>query len=489
MATIEQRINFYPPNTLVQKYPVDNRLDEQDEEALIRGDTVPLWEASISMRNKTRENPPEDGDSLSAFIDYFDHEWFASGLPRDWFLLKRKVGFSMNSQMGLLENTEHESVEKWVTQTEKDIRGFALEYLSTHLVYPCKYVKDSDDPTRLIDPKYGGKDMLDMVSDEERNGSVKESLGKIKTFHLSDNTPDNSIAVMTSPMGASGLTTDDGNEINYPDSYFFIMQKNGDTVTNFTVKTDFNLRECREALFRLTGSMLPVSATIEDYVRAVATFKPGEESRVQSVSDVVRVLEDIRSKGGSAYAFQNVRWQNVYEDIKQEDNLYKFNEKTNQMLEDFKEYCMIGNRTDWELQKALAATILRISKLLLSEDMMAKHEGNITDMEPGKIYRALPLNPLSFGMILDELASRPGCAGGGMPMMVNSISPRLGIVGFENANSKCKECERSASDNHYHCPINLRDVEGKKGCGKFYEDETSRIVKTPKCRCGFIFNC
>lgn len=451
MAMIERQIIPRSQDSFLQQHSGGERLNEYDRVALVRGDTVPLWEPQRGSRDRKRENPPEDGADLSLFIDYFDTNWGKEGLPKDWFNLKKKVGFSMNSQMALLENTDRGSVTEWSEKTIQDIKGFALEYLSTHLVYPCRYEKDPENPGRLINPQYGMADMVETVSEKERNGSVFDTLSKMKAFFLSDDTPDGSIAVMTSPKGPSGLTTDDGQPINYPDSYFFIMQKNGDVVTNFTIKTDFHLHECREALYRLTGIELSASAGIEEYVRAIARFRPGEENDIQSVSDVVRVLQTVRKDQGSDLAFKTTEWEEVYADLKQEDKLYNFNSDTNRLLEEFEAYCTSESRTESELRKALAATILRISKLLLSDQPNQIERRVLQDMEPLTYYRVIgPPRMNTYGAVLDEVARRPGCAGGGdsiyspAAVAVDSITPRLGIIGDEDQYGsltfRCPEC-------------------------------------------------
>lgn len=410
-----------------------------------------VWKATRESRKHTRDCVSEDSEGLESYIDYFDANWRKERLPRDWFNLKKRVGFSMNSQMALLETIDRESVIEWSGKTIQDIKGFALEYLSEHLVYPCRYMVDPNDPGRLIDPMYGNKDLVEVVSADERGGSVKESLSKIKGFFLSDQTEDGSIAVMTSPKGPSGLTTDDGQPIHYPDSYFFIMQKNRDVVTNFTIKTDFHLHECREALYRLAGIELPSSAGIEEYVRAIARFRPGEESGIRSASDVVGVLQAVRQDQGSDFTFKSTRWEEVYADLEQEHKLYNFNSDTNKFLEEFKAYCISETRTESELRKALAATILRISKLLLSDQPNLIERRVLQDMEPLKYYRVIgPARRNTYGAVLDEVARRPGCAGGGdstyspAAVAVDSITPRLGIIGVEDQYGsltfRCPEC-------------------------------------------------
>ncbi len=377
-----------------------------------------------ALLKHTKERP-KDTDGLESFIEYFDDSYSKEGLPRDWYRLEEKIGFSMKTQMKLLENLDKDSLAVWMERTVKDIKGFSLEYLSDHLVYPCKYIPDPENPTRLVDPHYGNKDMVEITLDDERGGETKNALQEIKNFFTSPDTPNGSLAVMASPKGETGLYMDSGKPIVYEDSYFFIMEKMGDEVTNYTVKTDFSLFECRSALFALTGTMLSPTSTVEDYVREIATFKPGEKPTLRSVSDIVAALEKVRADYGSPFAFENVRWRSVYEDMQQGEKLYTFNENVQKMLSDFEKYCIEKIRSREELTKAVAATVLRISKYLLydskqeeSQPVYNKPAIGVTDIfisselqhyQP-RAHRAVPV---SFGTVLNTVADRPGCAGGG----------------------------------------------------------------------------
>ncbi|MGH7204557.1 MAG: hypothetical protein ACREHC_09030, partial [Candidatus Levyibacteriota bacterium] len=400
---------------------------------------IPVQQFSPEARvpyvfNQQEEDRP--GSSVDRYIKHFDRNWKKEGLPHDWYRLQNKsgkqIGFSLNSQMELLTDpTDRLVVEDWTQKTKQDLLGFKLEYLTDHIVYPCTYVRSATDPTRLESPLYGNADITETVSAEERNGSVKEALGEMKSFLLSEDTPDESVAIMFSPRGETGLTTDAGKAIKYPDSYFFIMQKDGDTVKNYTLKTDFSVAECREAIYQLTGKLLPVTAPIEDYVRAVAKIKPGDHGATPQVEDIVGVLEQVRPE----YAFkptggdEKTGWADVYRDIAQSDQLYNFNAKTQEIIAEFEAYCVSGEYTKEDYQKALAATILRLSKVFFVEEQQATPE---TRMSQG-LWVDIKPHVYTFGDALGAAMLRPGCAGGGQitsflgnsTAVVNSVTPRL----------------------------------------------------------------
>ena len=158
---------------------------------------------------------PRDNAPLDRWVSYFVTNWQKEELPVDWQNLRTKgegktIGFSMKKQMRLLEDASDETaVSEWTQQTRQDLLGFKLEYLSDHLVYPCKYEWNGD---RLENKEYGNKDMVETTSAQERNGSVRNALKDMKDFFRT--APDGAIAVMPSPKGDSGLRTDDGKRLD-----------------------------------------------------------------------------------------------------------------------------------------------------------------------------------------------------------------------------------------------------------------------------------
>lgn len=85
-----------------------------------------------------------------------------------------------------------------------------------------------------------------------------------------------------------------------------------------------------------------------------------------------------------------------------------------------------------------------------------------------------------------------GFSGGfdlGLGMYAAGLPFSVGYFGAEIKKS-CSECGGDLGDNHYHCPKNLKDKNGREGCGQSYKDETHKAIRTSECwRCGFKFGC
>lgn len=356
---------------------------------------------------------------LERLISHFDQNWQEEGLPEDWYNFG-KAGFSMKSQMNLLEDTDLESRQLWIQRTEQDIRGFAVEYLKQELVHPSFYRKEvRDGKTVLVNERYG-KGLVDMVSSQERNGAVREALGEIQD--LGD-------AVMTSPKGWTGLQTDRGIPIEYPDSWFFGFLDQGERVVGFGIKTDFSLAECRQAIVKLTGQDLPDGASVEDYVKAIATIKPDQD--VNSPQDLVRVLREVRP---SPYVYKERTWDEVEERVGRLEELYELEVKAEGFIKDFEGFAAEEGHSKLKLQKALAATLLRLSELYLGKEkqtLRSKEEyrvlGNV--IYPRRFEEQETIGRPRYGQILNEVEKIPGCAGGGQAESVTSIVDRLGIAG------------------------------------------------------------
>lgn len=392
---------------------------------------------------------PEKNDGLAAWIEYFDTNWKDQGLSFNWYSLQqkdKKIGFSIKSQLVHLNDVRSsEQVSNLRQKTRQDLLGFKLEYLSDHLIYPRKYTIKPDfiDPTklRLEDRLYGklpynedhSPDIEEIISDEERGGKVKKGLSEMKRFFLAGDTPSGSIAIMVSPLGETGLKTDDGKEITYPDSYFFIMRKDGDTVMNYSLKTDFGMAECHEAMVQLKGKRLSETATVEDFVTAVETVKTGEHAKIRGVEDVIGILQSVRPSA----AYKTIGWADVYQDIRKGEQLYDFDTRTHDIISDFEAFCQPGYPTKLVYQKAIAATILRMSDVYFEQQTFEKRP---IVLRPGT-WQKLPLGGRrTFGDVFEEVSKKPGCAGGGEDNEKKTVTTvggeRLGIADWFS----CSEC-------------------------------------------------
>lgn len=374
-------------------------------------------------RPRTEERP------LADYISYFDRNWDLEGLSKDWYNI-HDVGFSIQGQMNLLDQGYPVSV--WADQTARDLEGFALEYLKQGVVFPFEYQIQGGE---LVDKRYGGRRLLDTVKKEERGGAVYGSLSEIQKYLLQNQ---DEIAIMVSPLGDSGLKTDDGRKITYHDTQIYFFQRQEDKIVGTTLRTDFDLEKSKELIRILTGRQLPESASATDCVRAIATLPPSD--KLNKVEDLVNILENIQPQ----YAYKDKSWDVMRGNIQRRTKLYDFGETSRKIIADFKSYVSSQQLSRHEYQKAVAATFLRVSKYFLEDKINS-------NAEISEIVH------FTYGQIMQKVRMLPGCAGGEDSVTsVESITERSAFTSSEILCCTCpfcnKEVEAVISGGRITCP-------------------------------------
>jgi hypothetical protein len=372
-------------------------------------------EARLSL---TIESPTKE------YIKFFNQFYNEEGLPKDWQKLQygeNQVGFSIRGQMELLKGDDSESRKIWAKQSRQDLQGFVIEYLSPYIVYPWNHEKklNPDGSASLVDARYGNKKMVDTVSEEERNGTVKRVVEAMDRAVIEKKIPNKSIFVQWSPMDESptGLKQDNGDDVVYSDTHLIVSQVDGDRLNGFTVKTDLSQLECREMIRRLTGRVVPAGAPVEEYINAVALIDPAK-GRIASVEDVIVEAANVREELslGSVNAYKDKTWSSVIEQIYKGDRLYEFTDNMQAVLRRFEEDVLRDNPTKEELPFYIAAAVLRVSQEAQVAKQQAKQKGAGGGLVAG-------IKAPTFGRTLDETARIPGCAGGGK----TAVSSAFGI--------------------------------------------------------------
>lgn len=409
--------------------------------------------------------------SLEDEIAYLQVHWRTENLPSNWDELPG-TGFWVKSQVELIfselfegdtSELRREKLQKGTERTRIDVKAFALEYLAEGLAFPIHYRKEwIDGRFRVFDPLYK-KLMVDTVSEEERGGSVKKTLAeKVEPFLLE--APNRSIAVMISPSGWTGMKGNDGKLITYPDSQTYIWQKMGNDFFGFTIKTDFEHKEHRELLKRLSfgQTIIPENSSVCSYVEGVVGIIPVGQD--YDIKDIIQVIQKVRKdlSGGSDRVFEDREWEEVYQNLERREELWNFGERVNEMIEEFEEYVLSAKRSKKEVQTALAVTILRISKFLRGKQLLKT-------VKEQTYSREFYYPDVSYGKVLSHVQEIPGCAGGGgRATLVNSITLRRAIE-----NSHSSECKKIKCGNP-ECDWEASDVEAEKV-------QQGEITCCPKC--------
>lgn len=389
---------------------------------------IPIYEQSLEKRYRDAKERLSYTSRTREYINFFNNFHSEEGLPEDWQNLQygdMQVGFSIKGQMDLLKDDTPESRGIWASQTRRDMQGFIIEYLSPYNVYPWLQEKreNFDGTANLVDARYGGKRMVDTVSDKERGGSVKSVLEVIDQAVVSGKVPDGSMFMQISPQDESptGLVQDNGEQVIYKDTHLIFSQVRGNKLEGFTVKTDFTKAECRELIKRVSGKIIPVDAPIEDYIRAVVYIDP-RVSNLRSVDDLVGVAADVRSdlSFGSKNAYKDKSWKYVLEQIREGEKLYEWTDTAQSILQQSEQDIIRDNPTKEELLDYIAATILRISQAVQIDQKQLVQAAVERGTQHLFNYRVPP----NFGEVLKITAAIQGCAGGGK---VTSVGGAFGV--------------------------------------------------------------
>ncbi len=366
-------------------------------------------------------------------VGYFDKFYKLEGTG---FNVPLQVNQLANDlRIGLREGRGFNEVYEGAFQKiEQDIQGFKTEYLCEGLLFPIVLDKKVvDGKERIVCPLYNDKLLVDTTTEQERYGSVKNSLINVENFLLSASP--GSVAIMSSPEGWSGF-----NGINYEDSqtYIWQVQKDG-RVRGFTVRTDMTLEENKRLLIALgvDEEKLNGQSQQEKIVNIVANpvfLDARKNGKNWEIEDMVGVIKYVKR---SDAVYKDKEFSQVYEALKNPEHLWTLDEATKSLTDNLKEYIRMkflgGSIKREEVEAALGLTVLKLAQKIRGKD--AK-EDKYQKIVPNTVDYA------TFGKILAEIRSLPGCNGGGKKFLtiVDSVTPRLASTPWEQEWFKCPKC-------------------------------------------------
>lgn len=421
----------------------------------------------------------------------------AYGLPHDWYDMP-ETGFRMQSQFSedmLPNNFTQKELQIFEKKTGTDVHWFILEYLTKTGVFPLPFdIHRTSEGNYLTSPVYNNE--RSKILEAERHGVLKKTWEKAEQIFCDPSTKEGTIIVINSVAGPSNLFFNkDGSETEFPDSQRYVLQKQGDRIVGYTIRTSADHETEGKFIHALSGKTIPLGSAPEAYVGEFITITPEEEDKPHTIAEVVKVMQSVHKNHTIAYTDQEdpthqVSWDEIYKDL-QRTELMQFEETTKQIYEKWVTYAnMIGSYKDSQhvrhmLKAGLAVTLLDISMYL--EGKKAKEQGVLRrgsdailiDEQTGK-------GPQNYGKTLEKVQASGGCAGGGKKglfqtslQIIESLAPRIIGASLENEDNTCS-CGRSKEDNHYHCP----------DCNMTMDSEEGQSSFTPECPgCGFAYGC
>lgn len=359
----------------------------------------------------------------------------------EWYLLPG-TGFDVRAQINKLVRTE--DIVQFLKDTEEDIRHFAIEYPLQRLVFPIFLdISTKDNQPRLTTPRYGNQVYEDIISEQERAGSVKRSIQHIESFLVM--APVGSMAVLVSPPGWSGLDNRQGGEVVFLDNQTYVYKKTKDGIQGRTIRTDLSLEESEEFLERLESLTVNPQAlqSKEDRIVNVVSspaFFTGGENTFEAVADLIKKVKR------DYFAYKNRPFEEIYHDLSLGDKLLDQNKEINQYVEpllaQFRAFVLrqgtvLSDEVLDKIEAELGKTILRIHQAI-----------KIGNPQKEAVERLVYASDDQLRGAHIDLILMPGCNGGGSSAFRTSLGVREAalVYGSDEYGSlafKCPKCGRT----------------------------------------------
>lgn len=428
--------------------------------------------------------------------------------------LLEKTGFNTRKEMIRLVADRNQNIKEGkdglealilsAGETEVNIRTFIVEYIQTKTILPhLNRFAEIEGRVRMVGRN--GVSVLAGITADERNGSVLEASVAVEDF-LTDGglgKTKNRMAVINSPLGHSGLISQEGKIIRYKSNQTMVFWTDdvGD-LHGLTIVSDLNKKQSNELSVALGVDENALAGTTEAEQVANIVANPALFSYGKAISNpATYVLEKIIAiRGDSDFKLEQedgtieIRSAaKTQEDIEKFESLLKFKPLWEESLRDLRQKILAkSSQLDHpiiqaEIVKAIEETILDITVDYLQQIQSQKFhipQDNIIYFRspPNPMYQEAPVD--RYAIAAAFLKTRSGCAGGGGSSATlrgySSGSAVAGSSSIEGGSGVCKDCNKFNMDNHYHCP--------NPTCKKEYADETN-TERTSVCECGFEFGC
>ena len=402
----------------------------------------------------------------------------------------------------------------WIHEVGEDLKGYTQEYILHTPLSPVEYEGEINDVqnfrlkshnfTLTKEFKHDFNTIFEirkMIDRDERNGAVYR--GWVKLEEMAVKIAIGSIIILTSPDGKTGLK----DTPDYPYSRTYILQITGDfweqgkhykKLKGCDLQSDLTLEEHRQLLNYFKPDQILPKSTAEKIAETPVIINA--QNNQLTISDVIKVIQQIRVNNGHENIYKNRTFAEVYQslnkqtlqflDPKFEDEFYKFSQIV--LTEE--------SRVEIEIKQALALLIIQAYKLNqipqpkadrpLDEkfypdqkiDVTIYRSGNIID---GKNNSYIPYeNTLYMQAYQQAQENRGSCGGGGntqefidpVTKAINNalakFNPAIpGIKGYANVDKygslefECPHCKqkvtRSKGKLLKDCPKCNKDVSCK----------------------------
>lgn len=411
-------------------------------------------------------------------IQYFDRQpltkinfAFAENQTNtDWLITEvAKAGFDVvgeyDRRKRLQEKFGREQGDMmWIGGITDEVTEHALEYSKKDIVRaPRAYTLTGN---RLFSSQF---DQLgvDLISDQERNGSVKRGFEKVE--QLVALAGDNQLVLWSSPSGPFGV-----GDIEYDYSWthvFWQEVKEGITSVRYvSIRNNFTLlehagflnifldldKQLNDQDFATDSNMASIQKILET---PVLTSK---DSGINSLPDIGRAMKlYMNAWGKSAYIDkQDGRkrgWEEVISDLQRIEEIQRAEREEIQPIINRYEQLIYLSHTKEEALRHMAEYVLMLNSFYRKFYRKGKNESNLTSYDLDQMTDRLRGG---YGLtLLSDLKEVKGCAGGGNTVRQNTT------------NFTSRLSEKTFTGNCPVCRTQVRDLKVGElcpGCGTEY---------------------
>lgn len=312
------------------------------------------------------------------------------------------------------------ALDSELVKVKVDIEAFEDEYLKqlAGLKWNIGW-KEVDGRKRIVAKAYNNTLLENVTSKSEREGAVHELWVNVEKWLQT--APENSLAVIVSPDGWSGLSTPDGKPIRYIETQVYAVKtkKNGE-LEAYTFRNDANIFQ-NEQLQRKFGLVVPNATSqkeqIKQTLKNVAFFRgDNPNNKIKNMEDVVDAMEEVK---GNSIAIKGKSFGDIRAFLRDPQDFLQRHDKTPELTAQFEEFVKWEfsqghpeQETTTNLQIALALTILKLNKLYREKEQ--------TKIFPERTYgeRIFPYayvknDRMDYKSEIEDLKKKGGCAGGG----------------------------------------------------------------------------
>lgn len=286
--TIQARYTHrYPSEKLRPKQPINSSLDTTVDFADLQLSQV-VWQRQETLAQTKKRETYEDWKVYLELLLSKDEQTF----------LLTGTGFDMPMQIMRFVNTcknapnFQEAKEKAMNELRLDMRGYLWEFLEKQPVLPQELILTTDG--KLVAPNYSDAPLKEVTNDKERNGAIKEAVKTLET--LTASADKETIFVVASPAGWSGLEDEDGNPLVFPEAqvYAYLVTEGGEgrKINGVTLRTSLSLQKIEKLQEELSGGEFQIpKGNKKQRIRKLSAFV--SQTGLKSFEQVVDKMQQI----------------------------------------------------------------------------------------------------------------------------------------------------------------------------------------------------